>query len=68
MATNLAQTRKRRKHMDLASSDAVFVDALEYLLAAAAKLGQIKFALFISEFAIATLFNAIRKVLGNLSL
>ena len=66
MATNLAQTRKRRQHMDFAFGDAFFSHRLHNLVPAAAQLGKIQFALLFAEFAVPALFDAFGKIFGHL--
>ena len=51
--------------MDLALIETFFSHRFHYLLAAAAKFSQIKFALFLAQIAIASLLDALRQVPGD---
>src|SRR5690242_6400246 len=54
--------------MDLALADAFFGDRFHDLLAAAAQLGEVKLALFVSKLAVTALFDAVRQIFGDVFL
>src|ERR1700722_5796129 len=65
MAANLAQAGEGGEHVNFALVDALLGDGGEDLFAAAAEFGEVEFALFVAELAIAALFDAVGQVLGD---
>src|SRR5258708_35264553 len=65
MAANLPQPCECREDVDFALVEPLFFDGLHYLLATAAKLGQVQLALVVTELAIATLLDPFRQVLRH---
>jgi hypothetical protein len=68
VATNLAQARERGENVNFALADPFFSDGFHHLLAAAAQFGEVKFPLFITQLAIAPLFDAIGQVFRDMLL
>ena len=68
MAANLAQARKSGEDMDFALGQAFFGNGLHHLLAAAAQLSQVEFALLGIQLAIATLLDALGQVFRHVPL
>ena len=68
VAADLAQAGEGGQHVDLALVEALFGDGLHDLVAAAAQFGQIKFALFVAQLAIAALLDAVGQIFGDVLL
>jgi hypothetical protein len=68
VAANLPQARERSQHVDFAPGETFFIHCFLDLFAAAAQLGQVKFALRFAEFAIAAFLDSVRQILGHLAL
>src|SRR5262249_37090394 len=68
MAADLTQPGERGQDMNLAFVAAPLRNSLHDLLAAAAKFGQVQFALFFTQLAVTSLFNAIGQVFGHVLL
>ena len=65
VTANLAQPGKGGQHVDLALIEPFLGHGFHDLLAAAAQFGQVKFALFLAQFAIAALLDAIGQIFGR---
>ena len=68
MAANLAQAGERCQDVHLGLGHTLLLHGLHNLLAAAAQLGQVQFALIVVQFAVAALLDAVRQILGHLLL
>ncbi len=68
VAANLAQARERSEHVHLALVDALRLDHFHHLVAAAAQLGQIQFALLVAERAIQAVLDAVGQILCDVLL
>ena len=68
MAADLAQARERGEHVHLALVQALRLDRLHHLVAAAAQFGQIQFALLVAQRAIAAFLDAVGQILRHVFL
>ncbi len=65
MAADLAQPRERGQNVHLALVDALLLDHLHHLIAAAAQFGQVEFALLVAERAVEPLLDAVGQILRD---
>jgi hypothetical protein len=62
MTADLPQASKRGEDVHLAFVEALFLDRLHHLVAAAAEFGQIKFPLLVAERTIAAFLDAVGQI------